>query len=132
MNTSTSDSRDSASSQTYVCQPAPSVRKSDKTTSTPRRKMRSNRLGNTQESLCGALFSGSLLRPTMRSRSQRFVSSDAGSFRSQRTLSTSLAAKQAVWLYNKRPSARRGPGIVSVDRNVRSKCRCSCVLQFTS
>lgn len=32
----------------------------------------------------------------------------------------------------KRPSARRGPGIVSVDRNVRSKCRCSCVLQFTS
>lgn len=32
----------------------------------------------------------------------------------------------------KRPSARRGPGIKSVDRNVRSKCRCSCVLQFTS
>lgn len=37
----------------------------------------------------------------------------------------------SLWLL-KRPSARRGPGIVSVDRNVRSKCRCSCVLQFTS
>lgn len=36
------------------------------------------------------------------------------------------------YLVFKRPSARRGPGIVSVDRNVRSKCRCSCVLQFTS
>lgn len=39
---------------------------------------------------------------------------------------------QAVCRVLKRPSARRGPGIVSVDRNVRSKCRCSCVLQFTS
>lgn len=39
---------------------------------------------------------------------------------------------QAVFDLLKRPSARRGPGIVSVDRNVRSKCRCSCVLQFTS
>lgn len=36
----------------------------------------------------------------------------------------------SLWV-RKRPSARRGPGIVSVDRNVRSKCRCSCVLQFT-
>lgn len=32
----------------------------------------------------------------------------------------------------RRPSARSGPGTVSKDRNVRSKCRCSCVLQFTS
>lgn len=32
----------------------------------------------------------------------------------------------------KRPSARSGPGTVSKDRNVRSNCRCSCVLQFTS
>lgn len=39
--------------------------------------------------------------------------------------------KDKQFLYYKRPSARRGPGIVSVDRNVRSKCRCSCVLQFT-
>lgn len=39
---------------------------------------------------------------------------------------------QAVFVMLKRPSARRGPGLVSVDRNVRSKCRCSCVLQFTS
>lgn len=31
----------------------------------------------------------------------------------------------------KRPSARSGPGTVSEDRNVRSKCRCSSVLQFT-
>lgn len=38
---------------------------------------------------------------------------------------------QAVFVIRKRPSARRGPGIVSVDRNVRSNCRCSCVLQFT-
>lgn len=38
---------------------------------------------------------------------------------------------QAVFVLRKRPSARRGPGIVSVDRNVRSNCRCSCVLQFT-
>ena len=38
---------------------------------------------------------------------------------------------QAVFRLRERPSARRGPGIVSVDRNVRSKCRCSCVLQFT-
>lgn len=38
---------------------------------------------------------------------------------------------QAVFVVRKRPSARRGPGIVSVDRNVRSNCRCSCVLQFT-
>lgn len=35
-------------------------------------------------------------------------------------------------LFVERPSARRGPGDISVDRNVRSKCRCSCVLQFTS
>lgn len=41
------------------------------------------------------------------------------------------ARASSLWLL-KRPSARRGPGIVSVDRNVRSKCRCSCVLQFTS
>ena len=32
----------------------------------------------------------------------------------------------------KRPSARSGLGTVSKDRNVRSNCRCSCVLQFTS
>ena len=38
---------------------------------------------------------------------------------------------QAVFRLRERPSARRGPGIVSVDRNVRSKSRCSCVLQFT-
>lgn len=31
-----------------------------------------------------------------------------------------------------RPSARSGSGTVSKNRNVRSKCRCSCVLQFTS
>ena len=38
---------------------------------------------------------------------------------------------QAVFRIRERPSARRGPGVVSVDRNVRSKCRYSCVLQFT-
>lgn len=43
---------------------------------------------------------------------------------------TSAAGASSLWV-RKRPSARRGPGIVSVDRNVRSKCRCSCVLQFT-
>lgn len=41
-------------------------------------------------------------------------------------------ARASSFVIVKRPSARRGPGIVSVDRNVRSKCRCSCVLQFTS
>lgn len=40
--------------------------------------------------------------------------------------------KNSLVLFVERPSARRGPGIGSVDRNVRSKCRCSCVLQFTS
>lgn len=40
--------------------------------------------------------------------------------------------RASSFVLSKRPSARRGPGIVSVDRNVRSKCRCSCVLQFTS
>ena len=34
-------------------------------------------------------------------------------------------------LNREQPSARRGLGIVSMDRNVRSKYRCSCVLQFT-
>jgi len=41
-------------------------------------------------------------------------------------------ARNKQFIVRKRPSARRGPGIASVDRNVRSKCRCSCVLQFTS
>ena len=50
--------------------------------------------------------------------------------RAQKRATTQRA--QAAWFVVKRPSARRGPGIVSVDRNVRSKCRCSCVLQFTS
>lgn len=40
--------------------------------------------------------------------------------------------RSSLVLFVERPSARRGPGIGSVDRNVRSKCRCSCVLQFTS
>lgn len=42
------------------------------------------------------------------------------------------SVKSSLVLFVERPSARRGPGIESVDRNVRSKCRCSCVLQFTS
>lgn len=51
----------------------------------------------------------------------------------RRTLSYTLATKtSSLVLSCERPSARRGPGIVSEDRNVRSKCRCSCVLQFTS
>lgn len=54
-------------------------------------------------------------------RQRRTVESRAG---------TSAAGASSLWV-RKRPSARRGPGIVSVDRNVRSKCRCSCVLQFT-
>ena len=48
------------------------------------------------------------------------------------TLRHTLACASSLVMFVKRPSARRGPGIVSVDRNVRSKCRCSCVLQFTS
>lgn len=34
-------------------------------------------------------------------------------------------------VFVKRPSDRRGPWMESQGRNVRSKCRCSCVLQFT-
>jgi len=42
---------------------------------------------------------------------------------------TGLAA-QAVFSLLKRSSAKCSPRIVSVDRNVRSKYQCSCILQF--
>lgn len=49
-----------------------------------------------------------------------------------RTLMKIARHASSLVVFIKRPSARRGPGDDSVDRNVRSKCRCSCVLQFTS
>lgn len=61
----------------------------------------------------------------------QYAARDAGSGRDAVAATRSRESASSM-LVLKRPSARRGPGIVSVDRNVRSKCRCSCVLQFTS
>lgn len=83
----------------------------------------------------------SLLLPRRGSVHPRFAKDSRGASRArssranvQRSLVRARQVRRrasSLWLL-KRPSARRGPGIVSVDRNVRSKCRCSCVLQFTS
>lgn len=66
------------------------------------------------------------------SRTQPRRASNVARTRARVSLARDTSSGASSFGVLKRPSARRGPGIVSVDRNVRSKCRCSCVLQFTS
>lgn len=80
---------------------------------------------------CRAPLSRGMGANVQRSLVRRCALPSPGRRRRRREARRANAGASSLWVL-KRPSARRGPGIVSVDRNVRSKCRCSCVLQFTS
>lgn len=83
-------------------------------------------------------------QPSRRSHSQRCVDRSSstgggapfrrrggGRGRTNRDAPSSRTQTTVAFSFSNRPSARRGPGTESMDRNVRSKCRCSCILQFT-
>jgi len=75
-----------------------------------------------------------LFKATPRSRrTRRANATNAQSFAMTReTSANSLHGGSLVLCLSYQLSTRRGPGFnQSKDRNVRSKCRCSCVLQFT-